>query len=49
MLLGKLEAGEAKEDLAGLVDDETPVEVYEAGQLVTRSVGDLAAHGLSRM
>ena len=49
MLLGKLEAGEAKNDLAGLVDDDAPVEVYEAGQLVTRSVGDLTAHALSRL
>jgi len=49
MLLGKLEAGEAKDDLAGLVDDDAPVGVYEAGQLATRSVGDLAAHALSRL
>ena len=49
MLLGKLEAGEAKDDLAGLVDDDAQVGVYEAGQLATRSVGDLAAHALSRL
>jgi HEAT repeat protein len=49
MLLGKLEAGEAKDDLRELVDDEAPVEVYEAGQMATRSVGDLAADSLSSL
>ena len=49
MLLGELGAKEAKEDLAALGYDEAPVEVYEAGQLVTRSVGDLAAHALSHL
>jgi hypothetical protein len=47
ILLGTLEAGEAKEDLGELVNDEAPVEVYEEGQLMTRTVGDLAAHALS--
>ncbi|MBN1833880.1 MAG: PBS lyase [Deltaproteobacteria bacterium] len=49
MLLGALEISEAKNDIAGLVDDEAPVQVYEAGQLAFRSVGDLASHALSRL
>jgi hypothetical protein len=49
VLLGELEVEGAKEDLAGLVEDEASVGVYEAGQLATRSVGDLAAHALSRL
>jgi hypothetical protein len=49
LLLGQLGADEAKNNIEGLVDDEAPVQVYEAGQLATRSVGDLAAHALSRL
>jgi len=49
MLLGELEVTEAKKDIAGLVDDEAPIQVYEAGQLESRSVGDLASHALSRL
>jgi hypothetical protein len=49
MLLGRLEAREAKEDLIELVDDDATIEVYEEGQLVTRSVGDLAAQALNSL
>jgi hypothetical protein len=49
MLLGELEVSEAKNGIAGLVDDEAPVKVYEAGQLEPRSVGDLASHALNRL
>ena len=49
MLLGKLEAGEAKDDLVGLINDEALVEVYEAGQLESRSIGNLASHALGRL
>jgi hypothetical protein len=44
-----LEVREAKEDMAGLTHDEALLEVYEAGQLESRSVGDLASHALSRL
>jgi HEAT repeat protein len=49
MLLGKLEAGEAKDELGGLLEDDAPVGVYEGGQLLTRSVGDCATDALKRL
>ncbi len=45
--LGKLQAREAREDLAKLLDDSAPVELYDQGELRRTTVGQLAGEALA--
>ena len=45
--LGKLQAREAREDLARLLDDGAPVELYDQGELRRTTVGQLAREALA--
>ena len=49
LLLGNLRVAEAKEDLKGLLDDPCETQVYKAGLLEKRTVGDLAHESLNRL
>jgi HEAT repeat protein len=47
--LGKLDYGEAREDLRSLLEDDTPVQLYDREALHRTSVGQLAREALQRL
>ena len=49
LLLGNLRVGEAKDDLKGLLEDAGETEVYKAGFLEKKTVGELAHESLNRL
>ncbi len=48
-LLGNLGAHEVKEDLRALVDDSSPISLYENGLLESKTVGQIAKEALERL
>jgi len=48
ILLGNLAAREAKEDLTKLTSDAAQMEIYRAGEMVKRTVGQLALEALGK-
>jgi hypothetical protein len=49
ILLGHLKAFEAKEDLAKLMQDMAPIEIYRAGQIERTTIRQLATESLSKL
>ncbi len=49
ILLGRLGTAEAREDLARLLDDSSELPIYEAGEVVTRTVGELCRDALKKL
>jgi hypothetical protein len=46
VLLGNLGAKEAKDDLTKLQEDDAPLDIYSDGELVKRTIGQLASEAL---
>ena len=49
ILLGRLEAHEANQDLTRLVNDSASMEFYREGRLENRTVGQLASEALRKL
>ncbi len=49
LLLGRLMAQEARDDLSGLVDDGASIHLYRNGSMESRTVGELAQEALRNM
>ena len=49
ILLGNLLAAEAKDDLARLKGDSTPIEIYREGNLEKKTIGELASEALDKL
>ncbi|MGQ9512331.1 DVU0298 family protein [Thermodesulfitimonas sp.] len=49
LLLGRMGGSEARQLLEMLRDDVTPVEIYEAGRMVTKTVGQIADEALTQL
>ena len=47
--LGVLGASDARQDIEGLVNDESPIPVYHDGDIQKKTVGDIATEALSRL
>ncbi|MFC1869231.1 DVU0298 family protein [Thermodesulfobacteriota bacterium] len=49
MLLGRLNAHEARDDLGKLVNDPSKIEIYKAGRSEKRTIGNLASRALEKI